>query len=74
MRFQLIQEFAQIDELTREERVDRYLKLLASTTSLALLQNVFISTAMDPSLIPYKPPPVPPCGHYPPNTTKNSMP
>ena len=55
MRFQLIQEFAQIDELTREERVDRYLKLLASTTSLALLQNVFISIAMDISLIPYKP-------------------
>ena len=27
MRFQLIQEFAQIDELTREERVDRYLEI-----------------------------------------------
>ena len=27
MRFQLIQEFAQIDERTREERVDRYLEI-----------------------------------------------
>ena len=54
MRFQLIQEFAQIDELTREERVDRYLeidrqKLLASTTSLVLLQNVSISIVMGTS-------------------------
>ena len=59
MRFQLIQEFAQIDELTREERVDRYLEIdrqkiigehhfaRASTECINLYRDGhFISTVM----------------------------
>ena len=59
MRFQLIQEFAQIDELTREERVDRYLEIdrqkiigeyhfaSASTECIHLYRDGhFISTVM----------------------------